>query len=52
MFKNPDSLIAKMYSCAHIKTACILNGALAKELQASLIHTMNHIHKPQMDQMI
>lgn len=42
MFKNifPDSQIAKMYSCARTKTACILNGALAKELQASLIDSM------------
>ena len=31
-----------MYSCAHTKTACILNGALAKELQASLIDIMKH----------
>ena len=44
MFKNifPDSQIAKMYLCARTKTACILNGALAKELQASLIQTMKH----------
>ena len=44
IFKNIflDSQIAKMYSCAHTKTACILNGALAKELQASLIDIMKH----------
>ena len=42
MFKNifPDSQIAKMYSCARMKTACILNGALAKQLQVSLIDMM------------
>ena len=42
MFKNifPDSQIAKMYSCASTKTACILNGALAKELQGLLIDNM------------
>ena len=39
MFKNifPDRQIAKMYSCAHTTTACILNGALAKELEGLLI---------------
>ena len=44
MFKNifPDSQITKMYLCARTKTACILNGALDKELQASLIQTMKH----------
>ena len=42
IFKNifPDSQIAKMYSCASTKTACILNGALAKELQGLLIDNM------------
>ena len=44
MFKDifPDSQIAKMYSCARTKTACILNGALAKELQATLIDIMKN----------
>jgi len=42
LFKDifPDSQIAKAYSCAPTKSACIINGALAKELQKSLIEVM------------
>ena len=42
LFKSifPDSEIAKSYSCARTKTTCILNGALAKNLQQSLIDHM------------
>ena len=42
LFKDifPDSLIAKLLSCARTKTTCILNGALAVDLQKSLVdHT-------------
>lgn len=42
LFRNifPDSEIAKGYSCARTKTTCIVNGALAKSLQQSLIEQM------------
>ena len=42
LFKDifPDSQIAKAYSCAHTKTTCILNGALAKHFQSSLVEYM------------
>ena len=42
LFKDifPDSQIAKAYSCARTKSACIINGTLAKELQKSLIEVM------------
>ena len=36
----PDSEIARAYSCARTKTTCILNGAVAKHLQSSLIEHM------------
>ena len=42
LFKDifPDSEIAKAYSCARTKTTCILNGALAKHFQSSLVEHM------------
>lgn len=42
LFKDifPDSEIAKLYSCARTKTTCILNGALAVDLQKSLVDHM------------
>ena len=44
LFKDifSDSQIAKAYSCARTKSACIINGALAKELQVSLIEVMKN----------
>ena len=36
----PDSEVAKLYSCARTKTTCILNGALAMDLQKSLVEHM------------
>ena len=35
-----DSEIAKAYSCASTKASCILNGALAKHFQSSLVKYM------------
>lgn len=44
LFKDifPDSSIAKLYSCAQSKTTCILNGALAVDLQKSLVDHMKN----------
>ena len=44
LFKDmfPDSSIAKVYSCARTKTTCILNGALAVDLQKSLVDHMKN----------
>ena len=42
LFKDifPYSSTAKLYSCARTKTTCILNGALAVDLQKSLVDHM------------
>ena len=44
LFKDifSDSQIVKAYSCVRTKSACILNEALAKELQESLIEFMKN----------
>ena len=42
LFKSilPDSKIAKAYSCGKIKASCILNRAIASDLQSTLIEQM------------
>ena len=40
LFKSifPDWKIAKAYSCGKTKASCILNRAIAPDLQSTLIH--------------